>query len=110
MRPEPAPWFEPGRRPETEVRGFAEAASAVGTVAEGWLGAWREAGDAAFAAVLRYADGQEQLTRLHVARAVWDASCRDGAVLVLTLDYPRRRNALAPRLRQPVLAVAGLLC
>lgn len=30
---------------------------------------------------------------------------RDGAVLVLTLDYPRRRNALAPRLRADLLRI-----
>lgn len=107
VRPEPAPWFEPGRRPETEVRGFAEAASAVGTVAEGWLGAWREAGDAADAAVLRYADGQEQLTRLHVARAVWDASCRDGAVLVVGSSTVVRDVDLVARADSPVPVIAN---
>ncbi|MBO4145786.1 2-succinyl-5-enolpyruvyl-6-hydroxy-3-cyclohexene-1-carboxylic-acid synthase [Kocuria rhizophila] len=107
VRPEPAPWFEPGRRPETEVRGFAEAASAVGTVAEGWLGAWREAGDAADAAVLRYADGQEQLTRLHVARAVWDASCRDGSVLVVGSSTVVRDVDLVARADSPVPVIAN---
>ncbi len=107
VRPEPAPWFEPGRRPETEVRGFAEAASAVGTVAEGWLGAWREAGDAADAAVLRYADGQEELTRLHVARAVWDASCRDGAVLVVGSSTVVRDMDLVARAQTPVPVIAN---
>ncbi|WP_431696162.1 2-succinyl-5-enolpyruvyl-6-hydroxy-3-cyclohexene-1-carboxylic-acid synthase [Kocuria rhizophila] len=107
VRPGPAPWFEPGRRPETEVRGFAEAASAVGTVAEGWLGAWREAGDAADVAVLRYADGQEQLTRLHVARAVWDASCRDGSVLVVGSSTVVRDVDLVARAQTPVPVIAN---
>jgi len=30
---------------------------------------------------------------------------RDGPVLVLTIDYPARRNALAPQLRQDMLAI-----
>lgn len=107
VRPDPAPWFEPGRRPETEVRGSAEAASAVGTVAEGWLGAWREAGDAADAAVMRHADTQEQLTRLHVARAVWDASCRDGAVLVVGSSTVVRDVDLVARAQTPVPVIAN---
>lgn len=107
VRPDPAPWFEPGRRPETEVRGFAEAASAVGPVAEGWLSAWRGAGDAADAAVLRYADGQAQLTRLHVARAVWDASCRDGSVLVVGSSTVVRDVDLVARADSPVPVIAN---
>lgn len=107
VRPDLAPWFEPGRRSETEVPSFEEAASAVGTVTEGWLGAWREAGDAADAAVLRFADTREELTRLHVARAVWDASCRDGSVLVVGSSTVVRDVDLVARADSPVPVIAN---
>ncbi|RLY94344.1 2-succinyl-5-enolpyruvyl-6-hydroxy-3-cyclohexene-1-carboxylate synthase [Kocuria tytonicola] len=107
VRPEPAPWFVPGRRPEEEVASFAEAASAVGPVADGWLRTWREAGAAADAAVLRYANAQQELTRLHVARAVWDAGCQDGSVLVVGSSTVVRDVDLAARAQSPVPVVAN---
>ncbi|WHF22330.1 hypothetical protein QJS66_19780 [Kocuria rhizophila] len=100
VRPEPAPWFEPAL-PQTEARGFAEAASAVGP--------WPRAGSCACARRgrrrrrrrLRYADGQEQLTRLHVARAVWDAQLPDGSVLAVLYGGagrgPRGAGRTCPR-------------
>ncbi|MDO4918364.1 2-succinyl-5-enolpyruvyl-6-hydroxy-3-cyclohexene-1-carboxylic-acid synthase [Kocuria sp.] len=107
VRPGPAPWFVPGRRPETAVRSFGEAASAVGPVAPGWFRAWRQAGAAADAAVVRCADAQEGLTRLHVARAVWDASCQDGSVLVVGSSTVVRDMDLVARAADPVPVVAN---
>ena len=107
VRPEPAPWFVPGRRPEEEVGSFEEAASAVGPVADGWLRTWQEAGAAADAAVLRYANAQQELTRLHVARAVWDASCQDGSVLVVGSSTVVRDVDLVARAQSPVPVVAN---
>ncbi|RKQ36999.1 2-succinyl-5-enolpyruvyl-6-hydroxy-3-cyclohexene-1-carboxylate synthase [Kocuria tytonis] len=107
VRPDPAPWFESGRRPETEVGGFEEAASAVGTAEPGWLEAWRDAGGVADAAVLRRADSQHELTRLHVARAVWDASCEDGSVLVVGSSTIVRDVDLVARAGQPLPVVAN---
>ena len=107
VRPGPAPWFVPGRRSEEEVGSFEEAASAVGPVADGWLQTWREAGAAADAAVMRCATAQQELTRLHVARAVWDASCQDGSVLVVGSSTVVRDVDLVARAQSPVPVVAN---
>ena len=107
VRPDPAPWFEHGRRPEDAVGSFEEAASAVGPAEPGWLEAWREAGAAADAAVLRFADDQPSLTRLHVARAVWDAACADGSVLVAGSSNIVRDLDLVARARGPLAVIAN---
>lgn len=107
VRPDPAPWFEHGRRPEDAVGSFEEAASAVGPAEPGWLEAWREAGAAADAAVLRFADDQPSLTRLHVARAVWDAACADGSVLVAGSSNIVRDLDLVARARGPLAGIAN---
>ncbi|MCT2020053.1 2-succinyl-5-enolpyruvyl-6-hydroxy-3-cyclohexene-1-carboxylic-acid synthase [Kocuria marina] len=107
VRPDPAPWFEHGRRPEDAVGSFEEAASAVGPAEPGWLEAWREAGAAADAAVLRFADDQPSLTRLHVARAVWDAACADGSVLVVGSSNIVRDLDLVARAQGPMPVIAN---
>lgn len=107
VRPDPAPWFEHGRRPEDAAGSFEEAASAVGPAEPGWLEAWREAGAAADAAVLRFADDQPSLTRLHVARAVWDAACADGSVLVAGSSNIVRDLDLVARARGPLAVIAN---
>jgi len=107
VRPDPSPWFEHGRRPEDAVGSFEEAASAVGPAEPGWLEAWREAGAAADAAVLRFADDQPSLTRLHVARAVWDAACADGSVLVAGSSNIVRDLDLVARARGPLAVIAN---
>ena len=86
---------------------FEEAASAVGPAEPGWLEAWREAGAAADAAVLRFADDQPSLTRLHVARAVWDAACADGSVLVAGSSNIVRDLDLVARARGPLAVIAN---
>lgn len=107
VRPDPAPWFEHGRRPEDAVGSFEEAASAVGPAEPGWLEAWRGAGAAADAAVLRFADDQPSLTRLHVARAVWDAACADGSVLVVGSSNIVRDLDLVARAQGPMPVIAN---
>ena len=107
VRPDPAPWFEYGRRPEDAVGSFEEAASAVGPAEPGWLEVWREAGAAADAAVLRFADAQPSLTRLHVARAVWDAACADGSVLVAGSSNIVRDLDLVARAQGPMPVIAN---
>ena len=107
VRPEPVPWFDRGRRPEQEVAGFAEAAGVVGPAEDGWLETWQAAGAVADAAVLRHADSRPGLTRLHVARAVWDASCEDGSVLVVGSSTVVRDLDLVARAQAPLPVVAN---
>lgn len=49
--PEPAPWFEEGRRTETLVRSLADLAAFAGQGEPGWLCAWQHASMRAQAAV-----------------------------------------------------------
>ena len=49
--PEPAPWFEPGRRRETPVETLEELAAFAGQGEPGWLAAWQHASMRAQAAV-----------------------------------------------------------
>ena len=49
--PEPAPWFEPGRRRETPVETLEELAAFAGQGEPGWLAAWQDASMRAQAAV-----------------------------------------------------------
>ncbi|GEC98075.1 2-succinyl-5-enolpyruvyl-6-hydroxy-3-cyclohexene- 1-carboxylate synthase [Kocuria varians] len=107
VRPDPVPWLDPGRGSETEVRSFAEALAVVGTPDAEWLPTWQESGAVADAAVLRHADAHSGLTRLHVARAVWDASCQDGSALVVGSSNIVRDLDLVARAQDPLPVVAN---
>ncbi|TYD00129.1 2-succinyl-5-enolpyruvyl-6-hydroxy-3-cyclohexene-1-carboxylic-acid synthase [Arthrobacter echini] len=69
--PGPAAWFEEGRRPERIIEDLSELLLFAGRGADGWLRTWQEAGGRAQAAIRAVLDGEEALTGLHVAEAVW---------------------------------------
>ncbi len=85
--PEPAAWFEPGRRPERIIDNLPELLEFTGPAAPGWLEAWRSAGAAADAAIATLLAGGEGLTGPAVAEAVWEQT--DG-FLVLGSSNPIR--------------------
>ena len=107
VRPEPAPWFEPGRRPEETVPSFAEAARLLGPVREGWAAAWSGAALAARDRLVEAVAGTPELTGLHVADAVWQACLADGSVLVAGSSNPIRDLDLAARPGAPLAVVAN---
>ncbi|WP_294569506.1 2-succinyl-5-enolpyruvyl-6-hydroxy-3-cyclohexene-1-carboxylic-acid synthase [uncultured Arthrobacter sp.] len=85
--PEPAAWFEPGRRSERIIDSLPELLEFAGPAAPGWLEAWRSAGAAADAAIATLLAGEEGLTGPAVAEAVWEQT--DG-FLVLGSSNPIR--------------------
>ncbi|TDK25541.1 2-succinyl-5-enolpyruvyl-6-hydroxy-3-cyclohexene-1-carboxylic-acid synthase [Arthrobacter crusticola] len=85
--PEPAAWFEPGRRPERIIGNLPELLEFTGPAAPGWLEAWRSAGAAADAAIATLLAGEEGPTGPAVAEAVWEQT--DG-FLVLGSSNPIR--------------------
>ncbi|MBJ2120102.1 2-succinyl-5-enolpyruvyl-6-hydroxy-3-cyclohexene-1-carboxylic-acid synthase [Arthrobacter sp. MSA 4-2] len=85
--PEPAAWFEPGRRSERIIDNLPELLEFAGPAAPGWLEAWRSAGAAADAAIATLLAGEEGLTGPAVAEAVWEQT--DG-FLVLGSSNPIR--------------------
>ncbi|WP_159617791.1 2-succinyl-5-enolpyruvyl-6-hydroxy-3-cyclohexene-1-carboxylic-acid synthase [Arthrobacter zhaoguopingii] len=85
--PEPAAWFEPGRRPERIIDNLPDLLEFAGPAAPGWLEAWRSAGAAADAAIATLLAGEEGLTGPAVAEAVWEQT--DG-FLVLGSSNPIR--------------------
>ncbi|MDQ0735940.1 2-succinyl-5-enolpyruvyl-6-hydroxy-3-cyclohexene-1-carboxylic-acid synthase [Arthrobacter agilis] len=85
--PEPVAWFEEGRRPERIIDSLPELLTFAGRGEDGWLQAWRQAGATAEAAIQSLLAGEERLTGLHVADAVWEHT--DGN-LVLGSSNPIR--------------------
>ncbi|MEE1621258.1 2-succinyl-5-enolpyruvyl-6-hydroxy-3-cyclohexene-1-carboxylic-acid synthase [Zafaria sp. J156] len=84
--PEPAAWFEPGRRPERLIEDPADLALFAGRGAEGWLGLWQEAA----AAALREMDAvleDAPLSGPELARGVWETA---RGTLVLGSSNPVR--------------------
>lgn len=72
--PRPVNWFTPGRRPESIITTIAGLFEFAGTGAPGWLERWQAASDAALNTITTLLEGQAELTGLHVADLVWDAS------------------------------------
>ena len=72
--PRPVNWFTPGRRPETVINTIAQLFEFAGTGEPGWLQRWQAASEAALATINNLLEGQAELTGLHVADLVWDAS------------------------------------
>ncbi|MGC5047965.1 2-succinyl-5-enolpyruvyl-6-hydroxy-3-cyclohexene-1-carboxylic-acid synthase [Micrococcus porci] len=71
--PEPAPWFEPGRRPERVVTDLGELADFAGQGAAGWVPAWQRASHRAQNAVedaLVRADRRHGLSAQSVAHVL----------------------------------------
>jgi 2-succinyl-5-enolpyruvyl-6-hydroxy-3-cyclohexene-1-carboxylate synthase len=85
--PEPAAWFQPGRRPGRTIADPGELLDFAGPGAPGWLERWRTAGAAAESAIRMLLEAEPALTGLHVADAVWEHS--DGN-LVLGSSNPVR--------------------
>ncbi|MFI5085487.1 MAG: hypothetical protein ACHP7K_06105, partial [Actinomycetales bacterium] len=90
--PRPVAWFTPGRRPEQPVTDWAELIRFAGRGAEGWLGAWQQAGRAAEDVLDR--ELGDRLSGPAVARALWG---RPGWDLVLGSSNPIRDADLAGR-------------
>ena len=85
--PEPVAWFEEGRRTERIIDTLPELLAFAGRGGDGWLRSWREAGAAAEAAIQSLLAGEDGITGLHVADAVWEHT--DGN-LVLGSSNPIR--------------------
>lgn len=94
-RPRQPPWFEPGRRPEPQLRSLAEVVEFTGRAPREWTRAW-----AAADATAR--QRAERLLGEHLAahpgavpgpiaaREVWRACQRDGRLLVMGSSNPIR--------------------
>lgn len=71
FQPEPAAWFEPGRRRERVISDSGDLSIFAGTGPGGWLELWRQAAGAADMALIHTVDAEPGLTGLRVARSVW---------------------------------------